>query len=60
MLDQALEHVVEQVDLLVRIIHRSIDEEVGHPAQRLLDAAGDGAVRQRRSLQFVEQIFREI
>ena len=35
MRDQALEHVVEQADLLVGIIHRAVDEEVGHLAQRL-------------------------
>ena len=51
---QALEDVVEQFDLFVRIIHRPVDEEIGHPAQGL-DPARDGAVR-KRSLQLVEQI----
>ncbi|MGY4427049.1 hypothetical protein ACVWY2_009498 [Bradyrhizobium sp. JR6.1] len=54
-LEQALEDVVEQHDLLVRIVDRAVDEEVGHAAQRL-DTACDGAVRERR-LQFVEQTF---
>ena len=54
-LHQALEYVVEQVDLFVRIIHRAIDEKIGHPAQRL-DPARDGSVRER-GLQLVEQIF---
>ena len=52
---QALEDVVEQFDLLVGIVHRAVEEEVGHAAQRL-DPARDGAVGERR-LQFVEQVF---
>ena len=54
-LHQALEDVVEQPDLFVRIIHRAVDEEIGHAAQRL-DPARDGAVRER-GLQLVEQTF---
>ena len=53
-IDQALEDVVEQPDLLVRIVHRAVDEEIGYPAQGL-DPASDGAVRER-GLQLVEQI----
>ncbi len=56
LLDQALEYVVEQPDMVVGIVHRVVDEEIGDTAQRL-DAARDGAVRERR-LQFVEQVFR--
>ena len=52
---QALEDVVEQPDLLVRIVHRAVDEEIGDPAQGL-DPAGDGAMRER-GLQLVEQAF---
>ena len=52
-IDQALEDIVEQPDLFVRIVHRAVDEEIGHPAQGL-DPAGDGPVR-KRGLQFVEQ-----
>ena len=52
---QALEDVVEQPDLLVRIIHRAVDEEIGDPAQGL-DPARDGSVRER-GLQLVEQTF---
>src|SRR5881394_1667241 len=51
--DQALEDVVEQTDLLVGIIHRAVDEEIGYPAQGLYPAS-DGAVGERR-LQLVEQ-----
>ena len=51
---QAMEHVVEQRDLLVRVIHRAVEKKVGDAAQRL-DPARDGAVRER-GLQFVEQI----
>ena len=54
MVDQALEDVVEQPDLLVRIVHRAVDEEIGYPAQRLYPAS-DGAVR-KRGLQLIEQI----
>ena len=54
-MDQALEHVVEQPDLFVRKIDRAVDEEVGDPAQGF-DPARDGAVR-KRGLQFVEQAF---
>ena len=56
MIDQALEDIVEQPDLFVRIVHRAVDEEVGYPAQGL-DPARDGAVR-KRGLQFVEQACR--
>jgi hypothetical protein len=52
---QALEHVVEQTDLFVRIVHRAIDEKIGHPAKGF-DAARDGSMRER-GLQFVEQTF---
>ena len=52
---QALEHVVEQLDLLVGIIHRAAEKQVGDPAQRL-HAPRDGAVC-KRGLQFVEQVF---
>ena len=52
-IDQALEDVVEQPDLFVRIVHRAVDEEIGHPAQGL-DPASDGSVRER-GLQLVEQ-----
>src|SRR2546423_7870061 len=52
--DQAMEDVVEQTDLLVGIIHRTVDEEIGYPAQGFYPA-GDGAVGERR-LQLVEQI----
>ena len=52
---QALEDVVEQFDLVARIIHRAVDEEIGDPAQGF-DPARDGAVRER-GLQFVEQAF---
>ena len=54
MIDQALEDIVEQPDLLVRIVHRAVDEEIGYPAQGLYPAS-DGAVRER-GLQLVEQI----
>ena len=57
MVDQALEDIVEQPDLLVRIVHRAVDEEIGHPAQGLYPAR-DGAVRER-GLQLVEQTCRE-
>jgi len=53
--DQALEDVVEQPDLFVRIIHRAVDEQIGDAAQGF-DTARDGAVRER-SLQLVEQTF---
>ena len=52
---QALEDVVEQPDLFVRIIHRAVDEKIGHAAQGF-DPARDGSVRER-GLQFVEQTF---
>ena len=58
MVDQALEDVVEQSDLFVRIVHRAVDEEIGHPAQGL-DPARDGPVRER-GLQLVEQIGGEV
>ena len=51
--DQALEDIVEQPDLLVRIVHRAVDEEIGYPAQGLYPAS-DGSVR-KRGLQLVEQ-----
>ena len=51
---QALEHVVEQADLLVGIIHRIVEKEIGDPAQRL-DPARDGAVG-KGGLQFVQQV----
>ena len=54
MVDQALEDIVEQPDLLVRIVHRAVDEEIGYPAQGLYPAS-DGSVRER-GLQLVEQI----
>ena len=55
MVHQALEDVVEQFDLFVGIIHRAVDEEIGHPAQGF-DPARDGAVG-KRGLQLVEQTF---
>ncbi|MGY4361596.1 hypothetical protein ACVW0J_008089 [Bradyrhizobium sp. i1.7.7] len=54
LLDQALEHVVEHPDVLVGIIHRIVDEEIGDAAQGL-DPARDGAVRER-GLQFLKQV----
>ncbi len=55
-MDQALEYVIEQADLFVRIIHRAVDEQIGHPAQ------GFHPTRHRAmrecGLQFVEQIGR--
>src|SRR5258706_13554812 len=52
-LHQALEDVVEQLDLLVRVICRAAEEKIGHPAQGF-DPASDRSVR-KRGLQFVEQ-----
>jgi hypothetical protein len=52
---QALEYVIEQTDLVIGIIHRAIDEEIGDAAQGL-DPARDGSMRER-GLQLVEQIF---
>src|SRR5438270_1932117 len=52
-IDQALEDVVEQPDLLVRIIHRAVDEKIGYPAQGLYPAS-DGTVR-KGGLQLIEQ-----
>jgi hypothetical protein len=49
---QALKHIVEQRDLVVRKLDSAADEEVGHPAQRF-NPAGNGSLRQRY-LQFVE------
>ena len=51
--DQALEDIVEQPDLLVRIVHRAVDEEIGYPAQGLYPAR-DGSVR-KGGLQLIEQ-----
>ena len=52
---QTLEDVVEQPDLLVGIVYRAVDEEIGDPAQGF-DPSCDGPVRER-SLQLVEQTF---
>ena len=52
---QALEHIVEQGDLIVGELDGAADEEIGDPAQRF-NTAGDGSVGQR-GLQFVEQAF---
>ena len=52
--DQALKDIVEQADLSVGIVGRSVGEQVGDAAQRL-DAARDGAMRQR-GLQLIEQV----
>ena len=54
MIRQALEHVVEQPDLFVGIIHRAAQKQIGDAAQRL-DPARDRAVRQR-GLQLIEQV----
>src|SRR6195952_269651 len=54
MVDQALEDVVKKSDLVIRIIHRTVDEEIGYPAQGL-DPARNGPVRER-GLQLVEQM----
>ncbi len=50
---EALEHVVEQRDLLVRVVDGAVEKEIGDAAQRL-HPARDGAVRER-GLQLVEQ-----
>ncbi|MBA7630853.1 hypothetical protein ES703_38378 [subsurface metagenome] len=51
---QALQHVVEQADLFVGIVHRVIEKEIGDAAQRLYPA-GDGAVGEG-GLQFIKQV----
>ena len=53
--DQALEHVVEDADVVVGIVYRVAHEEIGDAAQRL-DPARNGAVREG-GLQFLEQVF---
>ena len=54
-LHQALEDVVEQLDLFVRIIYRAAEEKIGHAAQGF-DPARDRSVR-KCGLQLVEQTF---